>query len=282
MQQNDLLRVNAEAYDLYMKGRFQLRDESPERILRAIKLQEQATKLDSSFALAYAELSRACNLYAFHYAPEDPQWEEKAFAAAERAILLQPDLGEAHLAHGLVLWTRNNGYPYEQAIAEYKKALDLNPSLEEARYQLGRIYMHVGLLDKAYAEYQLALAINPTHVILYLRLAVIKNYQHNYEESLKIQDSLPPDLDASTLNYQRAWSLCHLKRYREALALVEKWRKSDVKDHEGGLLTSIQALLAAHLGDKQDVERYASLAIEEGSKYAIFITPHTRLRLLMP
>ena len=138
--------MNAEAYDLYMKGRFQLRDESKERIRRAIELQEQATKLDPSFALAYAELARACNLYDFHYAPEDPQWEEKAFAAAERALLLQPDLAEAHLARGFVQWTRKNGFPHEQVIAEYKK-LELNPSLEEARYQLGRVYMHVGLFD---------------------------------------------------------------------------------------------------------------------------------------
>jgi TolB-like protein/DNA-binding winged helix-turn-helix (wHTH) protein/tetratricopeptide (TPR) repeat protein len=269
-QGNDLLRVNAEAYDLYLRGRFQLRDESAEGIRRAIDLQEQATKLDPSFALAYAELARACNLYAFHYTPEDHQWEEKAFAAAERAILLQPDLAEAHLARGFLLWTRKNNFPHEQAIAEYKQALDLNPSLEEARYQLGRIYMHVGLFDKANAEYQLALAINPAHVVLYLRLAVVKNLQHNYEESLKVQDGLPTDLEASTLNYQRAWSLCHLKRYREALALVEKWRKSDVKDDEGGLLTSIQALLMAHIGDEQNVEKYANLASEQGNKYGHF------------
>ncbi len=269
-QPNDLLRVNAAAYDLYLRGRFQLWDESREGIRRAIDLQEQATKLDPSFALAYVELARACNLYAFHYAPEDDQWEEKAFAATERAILLQPDLAEAHLARGFLLWTRKNGFPHEQAIEEYKQALELNPSLEEARYQLGRIYMHIGLFDKANAEYQLALAINPTHMVVYLRLAVVKNFQHNYEESLNAQDRLPADLEASTLKYQRAWSLCHLKRYDEALAFVEKWRKSDLKDDEGGLLTSIQALLSAHVGDKQNVEKYASLAIEEGSKYGHF------------
>ena len=269
-QPNDLSRVNAEAYDLYLRGRFQLRDESREGIRRAIDLQEQATKIEPSFALAYAELARACNLYDFHYAPEDPQWEEKAFAAAERAILLQPDLPEAHLARGFLLWTRKNSFPHEQAIVEYKQALDLNPSLEEARYQLGRIYTHIGLFEKANAEYQLALAINPTHVVTYLRLAIVKNYQHNYEESLKVQDSLPPDLEASTLNYQRAWSLCHLKRYDEAFALVEKWRKSDLKDDEGGLLTSIPALLSAHIGDNRNVEKYANLAIEQGSKYGHF------------
>ncbi len=268
--QNDLLRVNAEAYDLYMKGRFQLRDESQEGIRRAIDMQEQATKLDPNFALAYAELARACNLITFHYTPEDRQLEEKAFAAAERAMLLQPDLPEAHLARGFLLWTQKNGFPHEQAVAEYKQALELNPSLEEARYQLGRVYTHVGLFDKANAEYQLALAIDPTHVVVYLHLAVVKNFQHNYEESLKVQDSVPPRLQAPTLNYQRAWSLCHLKRYGEALALVEKWRKSDVKDDEGGLLTSIQALLAAHVGDKQNVKKYANLAIEQGSKYGHF------------
>jgi tetratricopeptide (TPR) repeat protein len=63
------------------------------------------------------------------------QWEEKAFVSAEKALALDPDLAVAHLARGRLLWTLANLFPHEKAIREYRRALALNPSLDESRNQ---------------------------------------------------------------------------------------------------------------------------------------------------
>src|SRR2546423_7387447 len=77
---------------------------------------------------------------AFFFKPQQKEWEEKAFIAVEKALSLNPDLAEAHLARGLLLWRPSNGFPHETVITEYSRALALKPNLDEAHYELGFVY----------------------------------------------------------------------------------------------------------------------------------------------
>ena len=88
------------------------------------------------------------------FAPGEKQWAEKAFVAAEKALALDPDLAVAHLARGRILWTPANRFPHEKAIQEYRLAVSLNPSLDEARNQLALVYCHIGAFDEALQESQ--------------------------------------------------------------------------------------------------------------------------------
>ena len=76
------------------------------------------------------------------------QWAEKGFVASEKALALDPDLAVAHLARGRLLWTPANHFPHEKVIQEYRRALALDPSLDEARNQLALVYCHIGLLTR--------------------------------------------------------------------------------------------------------------------------------------
>src|SRR2546423_9175962 len=91
---------------------------------------------------------------AFFFKPQQKEWEEKAFIAVEKALSLNPDLAEAHLARGLLLWTPSNHFPHEETIREYRRALALNSNLDEARNQLAIVYGHIGLFDEALEELQ--------------------------------------------------------------------------------------------------------------------------------
>ena len=84
---------------------------------------------------------------------------------------LDPSLSEAHLARGLLLWTHANRFPHDLAVQAYKRAIELNPKLDEAHHQLALVYMHVGMLDKAWAQLEQALAINPQHAASHELLA---------------------------------------------------------------------------------------------------------------
>jgi adenylate cyclase len=124
------------AYDLYLIGKQAQWQRSRESIQRAINALERSVELDPKYAPAYAQLSLALQ-NAIGYAgmnPEDalPRIE----AAAHRAVALDPNLPEAHVA--LAMSIGLNSGSDESVVAELRRALELNPSSSLAMYQYGR------------------------------------------------------------------------------------------------------------------------------------------------
>jgi len=261
--------VNPEVYDNYLKGHFHnLRENKADNEL-AISLLEKAVTLGPNFARAHAELARAYTVRLFYFAPEEKQWEEKAFVAIEKAVGLDPDLAEAHYARGYLLWTPSNHFPHEQAIQAYRRALDVNPNLEEAHQELGVIYLHIGLLQKAMEEAQRTLALNPTNTSARYRMGVILHHQGLYQQALSILQTIPKEFNPALLGRQTAWTLFSLGRKEEAAALLEESLRDNPKD-QGGQFTSMQAMLLATAGEPGRVEEKIKLAIERGKGFGHF------------
>src|SRR5438876_3779041 len=140
-----------EAYDLYLRGKLGARRVTPAHLSSAIALLEKAVALDPGFAAAYAELAHTYAQRVFALTPDDTASWERALVAGEKALRLRPDLAEAHYARAYVLWGPPYRFPHVLAIQEYRRALSLNPSLEDAHHQLGVVYNHIGFLDDAIA-----------------------------------------------------------------------------------------------------------------------------------
>jgi TolB-like protein/Tfp pilus assembly protein PilF/predicted Ser/Thr protein kinase len=261
--------VNPEAYDNYLRGKFHAERENRTDNETAIKLLEKAVEIDPNFARAYAELARAYNTKAFFFAPQEKQWEEKAFVAVEKALALNPDLAEAHLARGRLLWTHTNHFPHESAMREYQRALALNPNLDEAHHQLALVYGHIGLLDEAIQGLQKAVAINPTNSLARFRVGAYLSYQGKYEQALPIYDSVPRETNPTLGGYQTAWVLFQLGRKQEASARVEELLREYPRD-EGGGLASMQALLFAAAGEERKAEEKIKTAIKTGQGFGHF------------
>jgi DNA-binding winged helix-turn-helix (wHTH) protein len=260
--------VSKEAYELYLRGRYHLRRETKESVQEAIQLQKKATKLDQNFALAYTELARAYHLNAFYYTPQEKHYDEKAWVACEWAIKLDPQLAEAHFVRGLLLWTHANGFPHEQVIDEYKRALELDPGLDEAHHQIGLVLHHIGLLEEALDHYSKALEINPANNIVRVRFGIVHQFKHQYDEALRIVNTLPADMTPGP-NILRGMALCHLYRLEEAQEFSDKWLIAHQKD-EGGLMTSIQAVIAALNNNKCASLAKVERSIEIGRGYGHF------------
>ena len=260
--------VSPEAYDFYLRAKYHSGLENKADIEASIELLEQAVAIDPSFALAYAELSHAYRNKAANLKPEEKEWEEKAFAAVEKALVQDPDLADAHLSRGILLWTHPYHFPHERTVEEYRRALDLNPNLAEAHHQLANVYNHIGLLDKAQDELQRALAINPSDTGTRFRVGVNLLYQGRDEQALEaFRDSerFHPQL----WPYQTACALFHLGRREEAATRVGEALKNNPQD-EGGALTSIQALLAASAGDAAAAAAKIKRAAELGKDFGHF------------
>jgi tetratricopeptide (TPR) repeat protein len=263
--------ANAVAYDAYMRGKVSVSSENPENNETAIKLFQQAVAADPNFAAAYAELARAYSIKARFFAPvpEKKKLNEEAEVDVEKALALDPSLAEGYFARGLILWTPYKRFPHEQAIQAYKRALELNPNLDEAHHQLGFVYLHIGLLDKGWQEIQKALAINPGNTLARYRLGVIDMCRGKYAEAFEIFNSTPLEKSPSLLASYTSTALFRLGRNQEASTVIEQYLKDYPKD-EGGLVTSVKAMMLAKAGKEREAEDAIQRAVEIGRGYAHF------------
>jgi TolB-like protein/DNA-binding winged helix-turn-helix (wHTH) protein/lipopolysaccharide biosynthesis regulator YciM len=261
--------VNPAAYEAYLRGRFYLNQQKKDENLAAIAALERAVTLDPAFAAAHAELAQAYVWKLFLFDPNEKSLEEKAFAAAEQALTLDPNLAAAYLARGRLLWTPANHFPHERAIREYRRALELNPNLDEARNQLALVYNHIGAFDRALEELDRAVAVNPTNSLAQFRIAETLLFQGKYEEALSDLRKVPEDANPALVGHQTVWALLNLGRRDEAVAEIEKFLRDNPEDNRG-LLTSIQAVIAASEGRQQVAEEKIALAVEKGKGFGHF------------
>jgi tetratricopeptide (TPR) repeat protein len=196
----------------------------------------------------------------FFYAATDPEFERKAFIEIEKALAINPDQAEAHLARAQLIWNFRNGFPHERAIADLRRALSSNPNLAEAHVELGKVYYHIGLLDKAIAENSEALKLDPLAAIAdRRRIAAMIDAQ--------MWQALRTELDRNDPRwplYTRVSVLHALGQPADALRALEDSGVKAGSDNELGKLTMGDASqlghLYARLNRRADAERVLAVA----------------------
>ncbi len=156
---------NPAAYDLYLRAHSDLLRASdafalvPKVIPQAIALYQQALVKDPGFALAAAEMAQA-HMTMFWFAPDHTAARlAAAKTAAEQALTLQPDLGEAHFA--LTLYWYWGYRDYVQALAQIELARKTLPNSSVADLYSGAIERRQGRWDAAIASYQRSIVLDP-------------------------------------------------------------------------------------------------------------------------
>ncbi len=210
---------NGEAYLAFMRAH-ELQSSSYED-LDNLKLGEEtyekAIRLDPNFALAYARYSQLTS-WIVHSWGRDPQRREKARTLAEKALQLQPDLPEAHLALGFVHYYVDSNF--EAALREFEIARRGLPNDSEAYLALGAIQRRQGKWTESNASLEKAVALDPKNTWNTQNLAI--NYQ-----------------------MQRKWDLAN--------ALVDRGLSVDPVNL--GLLTLRAELIFQSGGDLTEVEK---------------------------
>src|SRR2546423_4016832 len=151
------------AYDLFLKGESQLRAAnaslSPESFDQAIAWYQQAIARDPNFALAMARLAE-CRLGQHWFVETFTEAElAEVKRTVEHALALAPDLAQAHVAHGLFDYY---GYrQYEQALAEFGRALQLQPNNAQALEYSGYVYRRQGQWQRCLDTLKKALEQDP-------------------------------------------------------------------------------------------------------------------------
>ena len=248
------LPPRAEALDAYMNARYHIGRVTARDTAEAITLLEKAVTVDPSFARGLAELSRAYRQKAFYFSDDPEALQKRAFVAAEKALELDPGLADAHLARGFLLWSNYKHFDHRGAIQEYRRALESDPSLDEAHHQLGNVFMHIGLLERAAEEMQRAVALNPTNALAQFHLAAAQEYLGQYEEALQGFARTEGFANPSLWTFEKASTLYRMGRFAEATIVLNAYLSSR-PENDGGLVVSTNALVLAATGNVKAAER---------------------------
>jgi TolB-like protein/DNA-binding winged helix-turn-helix (wHTH) protein/Tfp pilus assembly protein PilF len=261
--------VNPEAYDLYLRARYHAIRLNQKDNDEAIALLEESTASDPSFAPAQAQLAFAYREKAFFFNATDPKYEDKAFAAIQKAEALDIELPEIHYVRSELLWSHSHGFPHREALAEARKAFSIQPSFDQALHHHAVILFHIGHIRQAWREIEKCLSINPANDQARYRIGPMLNYQSKWQEAIDALNHVPREVSPGLWSYQMAWALQSLNRIPEASRLLDEALAETASD-PGGNLYGARAMVRAKSGDRRGAETDITTAIQVGRGYGHF------------
>jgi serine/threonine-protein kinase len=151
-------QIDPETYEAYLRGMYYLDRQTAEDNRRGIQLLEEAVQRDPANAFAYAALAEGYATIG-HSPTSPPDAWQRARAAAERALTLNPDLADAHS----VLARVKMYYDYDWAGSEreFKRTFELNPSHAFAHFHYSWFLTLFSRFDEAIVEHKKAQELDP-------------------------------------------------------------------------------------------------------------------------
>ncbi len=173
---------NTEAHQLYLKGRYFWNRRTGENLKKALAYFEQAAEKDPHYALAYTGIADSCGLIPIYSAGTSQEYHPRQRAAAQKSVELDDTLAEAHTSLAFVF-----AYDFEfaQAVKEFERAIALNPNYATAHhfYAVGTLAA-LGEFDKAIAEVKRALELDPVSGIISASLGTVYTMARRYDEAI--------------------------------------------------------------------------------------------------
>jgi serine/threonine protein kinase/Tfp pilus assembly protein PilF len=161
--------LNAEAFDLYLRGRDSLYRRTTKSMLQAIQLFEKAISLDPRYADAYAGIGET---YSALYldSERNEMWLDKAIENGLKALMYDSGLSEAYAALGLAYYNKRS---YEEAVTASKKAIELDRNNFIAYWILARIFIATNKEKEAEELCLKVIELNPDFYSVYGDLEII-------------------------------------------------------------------------------------------------------------
>jgi TolB-like protein/Tfp pilus assembly protein PilF/predicted Ser/Thr protein kinase len=174
--------TNDKAYDAYLTGLALADKDARAALSTSVAALESAVALDPRFALAWASLSQTRGKIYWLYEPTNSALLESASEAARRAIELEPELPEAHLALGRFHYVSRD---YEGAQREYDIAERGLPGSLELLRARATLYRRIGKWDDSARDFARAVELSPREDSLHFDLALTLLSLGRYDEALR-------------------------------------------------------------------------------------------------
>jgi TolB-like protein/DNA-binding winged helix-turn-helix (wHTH) protein len=301
-------RIDPEAQDDYLKGRYLWNKFTPEAQKKSIEYYQRALERDPTYALAYAGLSESystlMDLSVLRPAEAYPMSE----AAAHKAVELDSGNSQAHSALGwqLLAYERD----FKSAENEFRWALKLNESNPEAHEGLGNYFAVQGQFDQALAEINKAREMDPLSLIVSSEMGQMLFYARHYDQAiqqLRATINLDPDFPASHYFLIRIYQArgMHEDAYKESFVLwtiggqmskpiLDETRRVHTKSGWSGVVKqSLSRMLQARsagrfvsaydiaedylaLGQEEETVTWLQQAVEEHANQVIYLNVDPR------
>jgi TolB-like protein/Tfp pilus assembly protein PilF/class 3 adenylate cyclase len=189
---------NAAAYDAYLRGVAIDNAQTLETTKRVADLYAGAVQLDPQFALAWARLAVARSQLYFNGIDLETNSGAAVKEAADRAMSLQPELGEAWLAQGVYRYRVLRDF--QGALQSYEEALRRLPNNAFVLEQMAHLERRLGQFDVAQKHYQAAAQLDPRNIGILLTLADSLQSFRRYDKSQALYDrvlEMSPGNDAA-------------------------------------------------------------------------------------
>ena len=215
---------NIEAYHAYLKGRYCWNKRTDEDVKKAIDYFKKAIDADPTYALAYVGLADSyLVLGSFGIATLAPNDAfPKAREAVERALQMDETLAEAHASLGYVL--ANYDWNWPSAERAFKRALALKPGYATAHHWHGFLYLTaMGHLDEAIAELKRALDLDPLSLPIGSNIGLLLYLTRRYDEALEhFRRNIEMDRNFVYTHWEMALVYEQCGRYDEAIGAFKK------------------------------------------------------------
>jgi TolB-like protein/DNA-binding winged helix-turn-helix (wHTH) protein len=155
---------NADAYDLYLRGRYLQAQLTPPTTRRAIEHYGRATRLDPDYALAWSGLADAYTASPINGDASPLQVWPRSRDAVAQAIRAEPNLAEAQASQGLLQFWLDWDWPAAEAALGRSMALD--PSYSDGPRMLGVVLSHMGRHEEARAAMRRARSLDPLSAMI--------------------------------------------------------------------------------------------------------------------
>lgn len=201
--------LNPEAYEAYLHGLLAMELRTKEGMERAIEEYERAIRLEPNYAAAYAELARAYSLATVPRALSVEDSMPKARDAALHAVSLDNSLGEGHTMLGFI--KAHYEFDWRGAESEYRRGLELSPNDPNAHMFYSNSYLSpLGRHEEAMAEMKKAIAIDPFSGPVQSFLGRTYLWARRYDEALSQFNKCAQMFPGMAINHER---LAHLYTY---------------------------------------------------------------------
>jgi len=258
---------NAEAYQLYLKGRYYAGKYTPEATKKAIAYFDKAIALDPNYALAYDGLAY-CYYASDWFGPPKENFA-KARALVEKALKIDPALAEAHVSLGLlVAWL---DYDWPGAEREFKRAFELNANYPPAHLWYGYYLMGLGNFDQSIAEIKRAIELDPlsAEANTCLGIALLDGHRHDEAlQQLRTTVEAEPDYWLAHLYFARA-----LEKKGELSGAIAELKKTTLIEGAPAEVVSALGYAYAVSGNKAEAEKIILQLKEQSEQSKQFYVP---------
>jgi adenylate cyclase len=228
------------AYTAYLRGRYLWNQRTQASLNAAIDEYRRALALDPALALAQAGIADAfAALALLEFVPPDEAFPSSR-AAAEAALALEPDCAEAYASLGVVRFLYERDWAgSEQA---FRHAIALDPNYAPAHHQFADLLKALGRFDEALAEIRTALDLDPLSLAINTGVGHVLYLSRRYDEAIA-QYRRTLELDPGFVQAHLWFGRPYLEKglFREAIAELEEAAKIS-----GGSTISLAVLAHAY------------------------------------